>query len=158
MGNISPLITVKNKRKNKRKNFYVWRKENKMKESFEILALIACFVAILFLIKELIRQGKIANETVKDEKLKFVFGQVLDLAETIVNSLNQTVVEPLKNSEKLEFDKKAQKEVLERAKGRIKDNLDAKSKDLLRAYLGSTEKVDDFIKDAVESKVYESKK
>ena len=76
-----------------------------MKESFEILALIACFVAILFLIKELIRQGKIANETVKDEKLKFVFGQVLDLAETIVNSLNQTVVEPLKNSEKLEFDK-----------------------------------------------------
>ena len=129
-----------------------------MKESFEILALIACFVAILFLIKELIRQGKMANEKIEDEKLKFVFGHILDLAETIVNSLNQTVVEPLKNSEELSFDKKAQKEVLEQAKGRIKDNLDKKSKDLLEAYLGSTAKVDDFIKDAVESKVYEAKK
>ncbi|WP_308748366.1 hypothetical protein [uncultured Anaerococcus sp.] len=129
-----------------------------MKESFEILILVAVGVVSLFLIRELIKQGKALNEQVEDEKLKFVFGQVLDLAETIVNSLNQTVVEPLKNSEKLEFDKKAQKEVLERAKGRIKDNLDAKSKDLLKAYLGLAEKVDDFIKDAVESKVYESKK
>lgn len=129
-----------------------------MKESFEILALIVCGLAILFLIKELIKQGKIANEKIEDEKLRFVFGHVLDLAETIVNSLNQTVVEPLKNSEELKFDKKAQKEVLEKAKGRIKDNLDSKSKDLLEAYLGSRVKVDDFIEDAVEAKVYESKK
>lgn len=129
-----------------------------MKESFEILSLIACFVAILFLIKELIRQGKIANKKVEDEKLRFVFGQVLDLAETIVNSLNQTVVEPLKNSEELNFDKKKQVEMLETAKGKIKDNLDKKSKDLLEAYLGSAKKVDDFIEDAVEAKVYESKK
>lgn len=129
-----------------------------MKESFEILSLIACFVAVLFLIKELIKQGKIANEKIEDEKLRFVFGHVLDLAETIVNSLNQTVVEPLKNSEELNFDKEKQVEMLETAKGKIKDNLDKKSKDLLEAYLGSTEKVDDFLEDAVESKVYESKK
>ena len=129
-----------------------------MKESFEILSLIVCGLAILFLIKELIKQGKLANEKLEDEKLRFVFGHVLDLAETIVNSLNQTVVEPLKNSEKLEFDKKKQKEVLEKAKGRIKDNLDSKSKDLLEAYLGSRAKVDDFIEDAVEAKVFESKK
>ena len=129
-----------------------------MKESFEILALIICGLAILFLIKELIKQGKIANEKIEDEKLRFVFGHVLDLAETIVNSLNQTVVEPLKNSEELKFDKEAQAETLERAKGKIKDNLDKKSKDLLEAYLGSEEKVDTFIKDAVEAKVYESKK
>lgn len=129
-----------------------------MKESFEILSLIACFVAILFLIKELIKQGKIANERIEDEKLKFVFSHVLDLAETVVNSLNQTVIEPLKNSEELNFDKEKQVEMLETAKGKIKDNLDKKSKDLLEAYLGSTEKVDDFLEDAVESKVYESKK
>ena len=129
-----------------------------MKESFEILALIICGLAILFLIKELIKQGKIANEKIENEKLRFVFGHVLDLAETIVNSLNQTVVEPLKNSEELKFDKKKQKEALETAKGKIKDNLDKKSKDLLKAYLGSEEKVDAFIKDAVEAKVYESKK
>lgn len=129
-----------------------------MKESFEILSLIVCGLAILFLIKELIKQGKIANEKIEDEKLKFVFGHVLDLAETIVNSLNQTVVEPLKNSEELKFDKKKQVEMLETAKGKIKDNLDKKSKDLLKAYLGSEAKVDDFIKDAVEAKVFESKK
>lgn len=129
-----------------------------MKESFEILILVAVGVAVLFLIKELIKQGKALNEQVEDERLKFVFGQVLDLAETIVNSLNQTVVEPLKNSEELKFDKNKQKEVLEKAKGRIKDNLNRKSKDLLAAYLGSEEKVDAFIKDAVESKVYKSKK
>ena len=129
-----------------------------MKESFEILALIAGFLAILFLIKELIKQGKIANEKIENEKLRFVFGHVLDLADTMVKSLNQTVVEPLKNSEDLKFDKEAQTETLERAKGKIKDNLDKKSKDLLKAYLGSEEKVDTFIKDAVEAKVYESKK
>lgn len=129
-----------------------------MKESFEILSLIAGFLAILFLIKELINQGKIANEKIEDEKLRFVFGHVLDLAETIVNSLNQTIVEPLKNSEELKFDKKKQVEMLETAKGKIKDNLDKKSKDLLEAYLGSEAKVDDFIKDAVEAKVFESKK
>lgn len=129
-----------------------------MKESFEILSLIVCGLAILFLIKELIKQGKLANEKLEDEKLRFVFGHVLDLAETIVNSLNQTVVEPLKNSEELKFDKEAQVETLERAKGKIKDNLDKKSKDLLEAYLGSEEKVDAFIKDAVEAKVYETKK
>ena len=129
-----------------------------MKESFEILSLIAGFLAILFLIKELIKQGKIANEKIENEKISFVFGHVLDLADTMVNSLNQTVVEPLKNSEELKFDKEAQVETLERAKGKIKDNLDKKSKDLLEAYLGSEEKVDAFIKDAVEAKVYESKK
>ena len=129
-----------------------------MKESFEILVLIICGLAILFLIKELIKQGKIANEKIESEKLRFVFGHVLDLAETIVNSLNQTVVEPLKNSEELKFDKEAQVETLETAKGKIKDNLDKKSKDLLKAYLGSEEKVDTFIEDAVEAKVNEAKK
>ena len=129
-----------------------------MKESFEILSLIVCGLAILFLIKELIKQGKIANEKLEDEKLRFVFGHVLDLADTMVKSLNQTIVEPLKNSEDLKFDKEAQVEALERAKGKIKDNLDKKSKDLLEAYLGSEEKVDAFIKDAVEAKVNEAKK
>ena len=129
-----------------------------MKESFEILSLIVCGLAILFLIKELIKQGKISNEKIEDEKLRFVFGHVLDLADTMVKSLNQTIVEPLKNSEDLKFDKKKQKEVLETAKGRIKDNLDKKSKDLLEAYLGSAKKVDGYIEDAVESKVFEAKK
>ena len=90
-----------------------------MKESFEILALIAGFLAILFLIKELIKQGKIANEKIENEKLSFVFGHVLDLAETIVNSLNQTVVETLKNSEELKFDKTVTGKIIDNSKANI---------------------------------------
>ena len=129
-----------------------------MKESLEILILVVVGVAMLFFLNIIIREGKAANEKTENELLKFAFDQVLDLADTIVKSLNQTVVEPTKNSETLRFDKKKQKEVLETAKGRIKDNLDKKSKDLLEAYLGSTKKVDGYIEDAVESKVFETKK
>lgn len=129
-----------------------------MKESFEILMMVACGLVLLVLVRELIKQGKIANEKTENELVKFAFDQVLDLADTIVKSLNQTIVEPLKNSETLNFDRKAQKEVLEKAKGRIKDDLDKKSKDLLEVYLGSAKKVDGYIEDAVESKVFEAKK
>ena len=129
-----------------------------MKESLEILILVAVGVAMLFFLNMIIREGKAVNEKTENELLKFAFDQVLDLADTIVKSLNQTVVEPTKNSETLRFDKKKQKEVLETAKGRIKDNLDRKSKDLLEAYLGSAKKVDGYIEDAVEARVYESKK
>lgn len=129
-----------------------------MKESLEILILVALGVAMLFFLNMVIKEGKAANEKTENELLKFAFDQVLDLADTIVKSLNQTIVEPLKNSDTLNFDKKAQKEVLETAKGRIKDDLDKKSKDLLNAYLGSAEKVDSYIEDAVESKVFEAKK
>lgn len=129
-----------------------------MKESLEILILVALGVAMLFFLNMIIKEGKAANEKTENELLKFAFGQVLDLADTIVKSLNQTIVEPLKNSDTLNFDKKAQKEVLETAKGRIKDDLDKKSKDLLNAYLGSAKKVDSYIEDAVESKVFEAKR
>lgn len=129
-----------------------------MKESLEILILVALGVAMLFFLNMIIKEGKAANEKTENELLKFAFDQVLDLADTIVKSLNQTIVEPLKNSETLNFDKKAQKEVLETAKGRIKDDLDKKSKDLLEVYLGSAEKVDGYIEDAVESKIFEAKR
>ena len=129
-----------------------------MKNSFEILIMVIVGVTCLALIKNLIDMGKKSAESIDDDRVRFAFKQVLDLAETIVNSLNQTVVEPLKNSDKLEFDKKAQREVLEKAKARIKDNLDDKSKEILRAYLGSRGKLDEFIEDSVEAKVFEAKK
>ena len=91
-----------------------------MKESFEILMMVACGLVLLVLVRELIKQGKIANEKTENELVKFAFDQILDLADTIVKSLNQTIVEPLKNSETLNFDRKAQKEVLEKAKAELK--------------------------------------
>lgn len=129
-----------------------------MKESITILISIVTGLAILLLVKEVIKQGKIASEKIEDERVKFAFNQVLDLAETIVDSLNQTVVKPLKESENLSFDVKEQRKVLDQAKARIKNNLDDKSKELLEAYLGSSQKVDYYIEDAIEAQVFKSKK
>ncbi|MBZ2386697.1 hypothetical protein K8P03_05210 [Anaerococcus murdochii] len=129
-----------------------------MKESLTILISIITGLAVLMLVKEVIRQGKLAGEKIENEKVKFAFNQVLDLAETIVDSLNQTVVKPLKESETLTFDVKEQRKVLDQAKARIKNNLDDKSKELLEAYLGSSQKVDYYIEDAIEAQVFKSKK
>lgn len=129
-----------------------------MKESITILISIVTGLAILLLVKEVIKQGKIASEKIEDERVKFAFNQVLDLAETIVDSLNQTVVKPLKESENLSFDVKEQRKVLDQAKARIKNNLDDKSKELLEAYLGSGQKVDHYIEDVIEAQVFKSKK
>ena len=129
-----------------------------MKESLTILISIITGLAILMLVKEVIRQGKFASEKIENDKVKFAFNQVLDLAETIVDSLNQTVVKPLKESETLTFDVKEQRKVLDQAKARIKNNLDDKSKELLEAYLGSGQKVDHYIEDVIEAQVFKSKK
>lgn len=129
-----------------------------MKDSFMILIGIVCLIAFLSLVSEGIKIARAKTEKEENAIKKYVYDQVLDLAETIVKSLNQTIVEPLKDSEELTFDKAAQKEVLEKAKARIKNNLDDKSKELLAEYLGSSVKFDGFIEDAVERKVYEAKK
>lgn len=129
-----------------------------MKDSFMILIGIVGLLAVLSLVSEGIKMARAAAAREEDERKKYVYNHVLDLAETIVASLNQTVVEPLKESETLTFDEEAQKRVLEKAKEKIKENLDAKSKELLGEYLGSSKKIDGLVKDAIEAKVYESKK
>ena len=128
-----------------------------MKESFIILLGIVCMIAVLSFVREQIKltRAKVAKE--ENQTKKYVYDQVLDLAETIVASLNQTMVEPLKNSETLEFDEKAKEKVLKDAKEKIKKDLDAKSKELLEEYLGSSANLEEFIDDAVHAHVYEAK-
>ena len=123
-----------------------------------ILVGVVMLIAFLTLVSEGIKMARASAETEENKTKKYIYFHVLDLAETIVKSLNQTVVEPLKESEELTFDKAAQKEVLEKAKARVKNNLDDKSKELLAEYLGSSVKIDGFIEDAVEAKVNEAKK
>ena len=129
-----------------------------MKDSIMILVGVVMLIAFLALVSEGIKMARASAETEENKTKKYIYFHVLDLAETIVKSLNQTVVEPLKESEELTFDKAAQKEVLEKAKARVKNNLDDKSKELLAEYLGSSVKIDGFIEDAVEAKVNEAKK
>lgn len=129
-----------------------------MKDSIMILVGIVMLIAFLTLVSEGIKMARASAETEENKAKRYIYFHVLDLAETIVKSLNQTIVEPLKESEELTFDKAAQKEVLEKAKARVKNNLDDKSKELLAEYLGSSVKIDGFIEDAVEAKVNEAKK
>ena len=129
-----------------------------MKDSFMILIGIACMIAVLSYVREQIKLTKAKVEKEENQTKKYVYDQVLDLAETIVASLNQTMVEPLKESETLEFDEKAKEKVLKDAKEKIKKDLDAKSKELLTNYLGSEENFDEYIDDAVHRRVHEAKK
>ena len=129
-----------------------------MKDSIMILVGVVMLIAFLTLASEGIKMARAGAENEKNKTKRYIFNHVLDLAETIVASFNQTVVEPLKESEELTFDKAAQKEVLEKAKARVKNNLDDKSKELLAEYLGSSVKIDGFIEDVVEAKVNEAKK
>lgn len=129
-----------------------------MKDSFMILIGIVCMIAVLSFVREQIKltRAKVAKE--ENQTKKYVYDQVLDLAETIVASLNQTMVEPLKNSETLEFDEKAKEKVLKDAKEKIKKDLDAKSKELLTNYLGSEKNLDEYIDDSIQRRVNEAKK
>ena len=129
-----------------------------MKDSIMILVGVVMLIAFLALVSEGIKMARASAENEENKTKRYIYFHVLDLAETIVKSLNQTIVEPLKESEELTFDKAAQKEVLGKAKARVKNNLDDKSKELLAEYLGSSVKIDGFIEDAVEAKVNEAKK
>ena len=129
-----------------------------MKDSFMILIGIVGLIAVLSLVSEGIKMARAEAEKEENETKKYVYDQVLDLAETIVASLNQKVVEPLKNSETLTFDKEAQEKVLNDAKEKIKKDLDDKSKELLTNYLGSEKNLDEYIDDAVHRRVNEAKK
>lgn len=129
-----------------------------MKDSFLILIGIVCLIGFLSFVREQIKLTKAKVEKEENQTKKYVYDHVLDLAETIVASLNQTMVEPLKNSETLEFDEEAAEKVLNDAKEKIKKDLDAKSKELLKEYLGSEENFDEYIDDAVHRRVHEAKK
>ena len=129
-----------------------------MKDSFMILIGIACMIAVLSFVREQIKLTRAKVEKEENQTKKYVYDQVLDLAETIVASLNQTFVEPLKNSETLEFDEEAAEKVLKDAKEKIKKDLDSKSKELLTNYLGSEKILDEYIDDAVHRRVHEAKK
>lgn len=129
-----------------------------MKDSFLILIGVVCLIGFLSFVREQIKltRAKVAKE--ENQTKKYVYDHVLDLAETIVASLNQTFVEPLKDSETLEFDEKAKEKVLKDAKEKIKKDLDDKSKELLTNYLGSEKNLDEYIDDAVHRRVNEAKK
>lgn len=125
-----------------------------MRDSFIIFVIAILSAAVVALAIQGIKEGKAKAELIDNELLRNATLQLLDLAETIVGSLNQTIVDPLKNSPELNFDKKAQKEVLDKAKAEIKRNLDNASKDVLSK---TYDDLDSYLTDVVEAEVRKQK-
>ena len=125
-----------------------------MKDSLVIFALVLLAGAIVALVIQGIKEGKAKAQLIENELIRNATLQVLDLAEVIVGSLNQTVVDPLKNSPELSFDKQEQKKVLEGAKTAIKKNLDDASKKVLSKTYAD---LDSYLTDVVEAEVRKQK-
>lgn len=125
-----------------------------MKDSLIIFVLVLLAGAVLTLAIQGIEEAKKKAELIENELLRNATLQVLDLAKVIVGSLNQTVVDPLKESPELNFDKEAQKKVLESAKSAIKKNLDDKSKEILSK---THTDLDTYLTDVVEAEVRKQK-
>lgn len=125
-----------------------------MRDSLAIFILVVLAGAVVALAIQGIKEGKAKAELIDNELLRNTTIQVLELAEVIVGSLNQTVVDPLKNSPQLNFDKQEQKKVLEGAKIAIKKNLDDASKKVLEK---TYKDVDSYLTDVVEAEVRKQK-
>ena len=125
-----------------------------MRDSFIIFVIVLLQATVVALAIQGIKEGKAKAELIDNELLRNETLQLLDLAETIVGSLNQTIVDPLKNSPELNFDKKAQREVLDKAKAEIKRNLDDASKDVLSK---TYDDLDSYLTDVVEAEVRKQK-
>lgn len=125
-----------------------------MKDSLIIFVLVLLAGAVLTLAVQGIEEAKKKAELIENELLRNATLQVLDLAKVIVGSLNQTVVDPLKESPELNFDEEAQKKVLESAKSAIKKNLDDKSKEILSK---THTDLDVYLTDVVEAEVRKQK-
>lgn len=125
-----------------------------MVDSLVIFVLVLLAGAVVALAIQGIKEGKAKAELMNNELLRNTTLQVLELAEVMVGSLNQTVVDPLKNSPELNFDKQQQKKVLEGAKTAIKKNLDDASKEVLAK---TYKDVDSYLTDVVEAEVRKQK-
>ena len=128
--------------------------EDMMRDSLIIFVLVLLAGAVVTLAIQGIKEGKAKAALIENELLRNATLQVLELAEVIVGSINQTVVDPLKNSPELSFDKQEQKKVLEGAKSAIKKNLDDASKEILsKTYTD----LDSYLTDVVEAEVRKQK-
>lgn len=128
--------------------------EDFMVDSLIIFILVVLAGTVVALAIQVIKEGKAKAELIENELLRNATLQVLELAEVIVGSLNQTVVDPLKNSPEYKFDKQEQKKVLEGAKTAIKKNLDDASKEVLAK---TYKDVDSYLTDVIEAEVRKQK-
>lgn len=121
-----------------------------MVDSLYIFILVVLGSALLYLIKLAITEGKAKAELIESDLARSITLTFYEAVERVVASLNQTIVEPLKNSPELNFDKEAQRKVLEEAKKAIKKDLDNQSLEVLKKTHSDFEA---FLEDSIEAEV-----
>lgn len=126
-----------------------------MVDSLYIFILVILGSALLYLIKLAITEGKAKAELIESDLARNITLTFYEAVERVVASLNQTIVEPLKNSPELNFDKEAQRKVLEEAKKAIKKDLDNQSIEVLKKTHSDFEA---FLEDSIEAEVGRQKK
>lgn len=121
-----------------------------MVDSLYIFILVILGSALLYLIKLAITEGKAKAELIESDLARNITLTFYEAVERVVASLNQTIVEPLKNSPELNFDKEAQRRVLNEAKKAIKKDLDNQSLEVLKKTHSDFEA---FLEDSIEAEV-----
>lgn len=125
-----------------------------MVDSLVIFVLVLLAGAVVALAIQGIKEGKEKAKLIESDIARNATLIFFDTVERVVGRLNQTVVDPLKNSSEYNFDKEAQKTVLEDAKKAIKKELDVSSKKVLTKTYGD---LDAFITDSIEAEVRKQK-
>lgn len=121
-----------------------------MVDSLYIFILVVLSSALLYLIKLAITEGKAKAKLIESDIARNITLTFYEAVERVVASFNQTIVEPLKNSPELNFDKEAQRKVLEEAKKAIKKDLDNQSLEVLKKTHSDFEA---FLEDSIEAEV-----
>lgn len=125
-----------------------------MVDSLMIFVMVLLAGACLSLAVQGIQEGKEKAKLIESDIARNVTLIFLDTVERVVGRFNQTVVDPLKNSDEYNFDKEAQKKVLEEAKRAIKKELDVASKKVLTKTHGD---LDELITNSIEAEVRRQK-
>ena len=128
-----------------------------MKELYTLVAIIGV-LGLLYALKYMIDLAKEKKKEVEDKRVGYVFDRVTDFAETAVKKADEKIVKVIKESPDKIWDKKTQREVFEGVLETIKSWLSSEQMNTLEMYLGSSEKVDGYIGEKIESEVNSNKK
>lgn len=128
-----------------------------MKELYNFLG-IAGIIAVLCAAKYAIDLAKAKKGEIKDTRILAAIDILERLVNTVVNDINQNVVDELKSNPEKLFDKSKQDEIFNSAVDNVKLWLGDEQKDIIAKYLGGARKLEDFIESEVSAKVRDNKK
>lgn len=128
-----------------------------MKELYSLLG-IAGIIAALCAIKYAIDLLKAKKGEIKDNRVLDAIDILERFINTVVNDINQNVVDELKSNPEKLFDKAKQDEIFNSAVDTVKLWLGDEQKDIIARYLGGARNLEDFIESEVSAKVRENKK